>query len=86
MWATAVLVGAAGLGGYVGDQWLTRTGGRSNAALAIADTCVNLEHQNAGTHTNSGTEITSTCGQYFQFRSESEAESDELRWRQRNSK
>lgn len=71
MWATALLAGAATLDGYFGDQWLTRTGGRSAAALAIADTCVNLKHQNAGTHGKAGAKIISTCDQYFQFRSES---------------
>jgi len=81
-----LLIGLGVLGGLSVDQWARRTGGRSAAALAIADNCVNWEHQNASGRPKAGDEGSATCDRYFQFRSESEAESDELRWRQRKQR
>lgn len=85
LWATIVLCVVGGSGIAAANLWVMRTGGRSDAALAIADACVTREHQDAATGIPSG-ELVEACDRYFRFRSDSEAEADEARWRERNGK
>lgn len=86
MWAVGLLVSVGALGGFWLDQWVMRTGGRSPSALALAEKCVDWEHQDASARANASDHIAATCDRYFQFRSGAEAEADEQLWRQRQQK
>ena len=81
-WFVLMLVGGA-VPLIVIGFWFDLTGGRSAAALAVADACVDWVHKPRDVRALDGPEAAQRCDRYFRVRSDHDADEDEVRWRAR---
>ena len=79
----AVFLGAIALmAGFM--IWADIAETRTGAALEIADRCVAWAHEGSAAQAGAGTEIATRCNQYFNTRSDTDADDDDQRWQARH--
>jgi hypothetical protein len=85
-YALSVIALLVGVGGpYAAlEYWTDGNGGRSAADIEIADECVQRAHGKGVAPRPDPPGSTEKCDRYFRYRSEREADEDEMRFRARS--
>jgi hypothetical protein len=82
IWLVLMVVGG-GLPLVVLGFWQEFSGGRTPAALAVADQCVAWLHKPRDQRAQDGQATADRCNTYFRVRSDHDADEDEQRWNAR---